>query len=113
MEEDEVEENEHFEDGPYGKQGEMNTPKEDEERLPSPGPSPSPSSSIPDYQDSNFGSETGCEPAEFDDEEEPDVICSAKVAKIDEFDLSTFDLGRLVVDCDITDQLAGLLEAWI
>jgi hypothetical protein len=121
MEEDEVEENEHFEeefeDGPYGKQGEMNTQdeeKEDEGRLPSPGPSPSPS--IPDHQDSDFDSEVGCGPAEFDDE--PEVFSSHKVSdlilkSVDEVDLKTLDLGKLLLECDITDELAGLLEAWI
>jgi hypothetical protein len=121
LEEDEDEENEHFgeefEDGVYGKQGEMNIQDEEEEdegRLPSPGPSPSPS--IPDHQDSDFDSEVGCGPAEFDDES--DVFSSHKVSDlilkpVDQVDLKTLDLGKLLLECDITDELAGLLEAWI
>jgi hypothetical protein len=109
------EEEEVFEDGLYEKQEEMNTQEEEEEkeeRLSSPGPSPSPP--IPDYQDSDSDSEVGCGPAESDDE--PNVFSSGKIATpktMEDFDLKNFDLSQLVVDCDFTDELAGLLEAWI
>ena len=118
-EEDKEEENEHFEeefeDGSYEKQEEMNTQdeqEEDEERLSSPGFSPSPP--IPDHQDSDYDSEVGCGPAGFYDE--TDVFSSGIISTpktMEDFDLKDFDLSQLVVDCDFTDELAGLLEALI
>jgi len=93
--------------------------EEDEERLESPGLPLSPSHSMSHESDSDSDSdlETGCRPAESDDE--PDIFPSYKVLNsnsksvddIDDIDLKTFDLGKLVVDCGFTDELAGLLES--
>jgi len=103
--------------------------EEDEERFSSPAsPSLSPSPSISHQPDSDSDSDsdcdsgTGCVPAESEDE--TDIFPSYKVLNsnsksvddiddIDDIDLKTFDLGKLVVDCGFTDELAGLLESWI
>jgi hypothetical protein len=90
--------------------------EDDEERLPSPGPSPSPSLSHHSDSDSDSDSESGCGPVEFDDE--PDVFSSYKVTdliskSVDEIDIKTINLTQLALDCDLTDELAGLLESWI
>jgi hypothetical protein len=89
--------------------------EEDEERSSSRA-SPSPSPSLSHYSDFDSGCEIGCQPVEFD--QEPDVSSTCKISdliskSVDEIDLKTFDLGKLLLECDITDELAGLLDVWI
>jgi hypothetical protein len=97
-----------------GQEEEEEVEEEDYERFPSPSPSPSPS--ISHHSDFDSGCEIGCQPVEFD--EEPDVSSTCKISdliskSVDDIDLKTFDLGKLLLECDITDELAGLLEVWI
>jgi hypothetical protein len=89
--------------------------EEDEERSSSRA-SPSPPPSLSHYSDFDSGCEIGCQPVEFD--QEPDVSSTCKISdliskSVDEIDLKTFDLGKLLLECDITDELAGLLDVWI
>jgi hypothetical protein len=88
--------------------------EEYDERFPSPSPSPSPS--ISHHSDYDSGCEIGCQPVEFDEEHDVSSTCKSSdlISKsVDDIDLKTFDLGKLVLECDITDELAGLLEPWI
>jgi len=83
----------------------------DHERYSETGPS------VPDHSKSESGSETGCA-VELDDQVNRSSSCkvlnaNSSTNSIDDIDLKTLDLGQLVIDCDFTDELAGLLKAWI
>jgi len=72
---------------------------------------------VPDHSKSGSDPETGCD-VELDDQ--VNKFSSYKVLNanssmnsIADIDLKTIDLGKLVFECDFTDELAGLLKAWI
>jgi len=83
----------------------------DHERYSSTGPS------VPDHSNSESDSETVCG-VELDEQVNKFSSCkvlnaNSSMNSIDDIDLKTLDLGKLVIDCDFTDELAGLLKAWI
>jgi len=83
----------------------------DHERYSSTGPF------VSDHSNSESDSETGCA-VELDDQVNKSSSCrvlnaNSSMKSIDDIDLKTLDLGQLVIECDFTDELAGLLKAWI